>query len=196
MNSHKKLVLASLAICAAVVGTVGVAAISNSDGLQAVNIVKADPVVTLTTLTYDDFDWGKLEQHYTEFWVTSPNGNKIGIYLGGNLAIGGEEGHGELTLVKDEGAYVDTRGLTTDSSARKYAFSQIKSINVSFNATEYLMVEYRSGGNIVNDHLSNNKDLNLDNSDYFKIFPSSGTVNITSIRVTYNSTGDFCNQLV
>ena len=43
MNSHKKLVLASLAICAAVVGTVGVAAISNSDGLQAVNIVKADP---------------------------------------------------------------------------------------------------------------------------------------------------------
>ena len=135
----------------------------NAIGLRA----DPDPVVTLTTLTYDDFDWGKLEQHYTEFWVTSPNGNKIGIYLGGNCAIGGEEGHGELTLMKSEGAYVDTRNLTTDPSARKYAFSQIKSINVSFNATEYLMVEYRSGGYIVNDHLSNNKDLNLDNSDFF-----------------------------
>ena len=152
-----------------------------------------DPVVTLTTLSYDDFSFGKLENHYTEFWVTSPNGNKIGIYLGGNCAIGGEEGHGELTLMKSEDAYVDTRNLTTDPSARKYAFSQIKSINVSFNATEYLKIQYRSGGYIVDGYLSNNSDLNLDNSDFFKIFPSSGTVDITSIRVTYNSTGDFCN---
>ena len=151
-----------------------------------------DPVVTLTTLTYDDFTWGKLE-HYSDFWVTSPNGNKIGIYLGGNLAIGGEEGHGELTLEKDLGGYVDTRELTTDPSARKYAFSQIKSINVSFNATEYLKIQYYDGEFHHDEHIDSNSDINLYNSYYFKLYPSSGTVNITSIRVTYNSTGDFCN---
>lgn len=161
----------------------------NAIGLRA----DPDPVVTLTTLTYDDFDWGKLEQHYTEFWVTSPNGNKIGIYLGGNCAIGGEQGHGELTLVKDEGAYVDTRNLTTDPSARKYAFSQIKSINVSFNATEYLQIQYYDGEFHHDEHIDSNSDINLYNSYYFKLYPSSGIVNITSIRVTYNSTGDFCN---
>ncbi len=192
MNSHKKLILASLAICAAVVGTVGVAAISNSDGLQAVNIVKADPVVTLTTLTYDDFDQGKLE-NYSDFWVTSPNGNKIGIYIGGNvIAMGGEEGHRTLTLNSSEGNYVDTRNLTTDPSARKYAFSQIKSVSISFTGADYIDIEYRDEF-IVKGHIWNNSEFNLYNSDFFKIYPSSGMVSVSSIRVTYNSTGDFCN---
>lgn len=149
-----------------------------------------DPVVTLTTLVYDEFSFEKIESR--DFWITSPNGNKIGIHLGGNYAITS----GKLLLEASEEAYVITNEVAADSSARKYAFSEIKSINVSFTtsgATSYLKTQYRSGGYIVDGYLSNNSDLNLDNSDFFKLYPSSGTVNITSIRVTYNSTGDFCN---
>ena len=160
-------------------------------GLRA----NADPVVTLTTLTYDDFAWGKLESN-RYFWVTSPNGNKIGIYLGGNCAIGGEEGHGQLTLSSSEEAYVDSNSVVADPSARKYAFSEIKSISVSFttsSASAYLKIQYFDGEFNVDGYLSNNSNENLNNSHYFKLYPSGGMVNITSIRVTYNSTSDFCN---
>ena len=187
---------ATTLLSAAVVVTSFFATNRNFASTNAGPYIDPDPdpieVVTLTTLTYDDFDFGKLE-NYTDFWVTSPNGNKIGIYLGGNpIAIGGEQGHGELTLTASNGNYVDTRELTTDPSARKYAFSQIKSVSISFTGADYLEIEYRDEF-IVSGHIWNNSELNLNNSDFFKIYPSSGSVTITSIRVTYNSTGDFCN---
>ena len=107
---------------------VAIAATIFASNSSIINLsANADPVVTLTTLTYDDFAWGKLES-YSYFWVTSPNDNKIGIYLGGNYAIGGEEGHGTLTLDSSEGAYVDSNSVVADPSARKYAFSEIKKL--------------------------------------------------------------------
>ena len=185
---NKKGIFLGLASSLTVVLAAGGFFAANNGHIDA--LTRADNEPNNVTLTYEDFAFSKLDNR--DFWVLSPNGNKLGFHLGGNYAIGGEEGHGELTLENDEGGYVDSREVNDDASVRKYKFSAISSINVSFTANSgFLKIQYFDGEFNVDGYLNSGSELNLNGSSFFKIYPT-GRSTITSIKITYDSNASFC----
>lgn len=191
MNKRLLFLGAAAALSIGIVGTAFYAANKNLASLEAagpVNIeLDPDPVVvetvTETYLTYTDFP------DYTgdrNLWAKSPNGNLIGLFVGGNYTVN----DGVITLLKDTqeeaGSWINTNSVVTNGAERKYAFSEIMSITVSFTGS--LSVETPSGTQA----LSSGIEKNLDNASSFKIFPTSNTADVSSIKVMYNSTADRC----
>ncbi len=178
---------ATTLLSAAVVVTSFFATNRNFASTNAAGPIYIDPnpdpieVVTVTpiTLTYTDFN-----DFVRDRWAESPNGNLIGIHIGGSFGI-----NDGIVLDKEEGSYITTAEVSANPSAKKYAFSEIMTLRVHFSGS--LNVTTPSG----TEALSNGVEKNLNSASYFRIDPASGewTV-VTSIEVTYNSTASFCNQ--
>lgn len=189
MNKRLLFLGAAAALSIGIVGTAFYAANKNLVSLEAEYIEpNPDPVVvhviTETVLTYTNFpDYAGPASR--NLWAESPNGNLIGLYAAGSYIVSG----GVITLEKETdegGSWINTTGVATNVAERKYAFSEIMSITVSF--TGNLSVETPSGTQA----LSSGVEKNLDNASSFKIFTTSNTADVSSIIVKYNSTADHC----
>ncbi len=182
MNSHKKLILASLAICTAVVGTVGVAAMSNSNGLQAVNIVKADiPLYTLVIDCKND-----IESVNSDFVVNTTSGNPLtfNVNNANNCFTKVDEG---LQFMGNKGGII----------SNKSEFQSLYSIRIDTkdNGYEYNNIQVL-GRNSLDDFAAftpitaGQEKLfsQLDGNKYFSISAATlmGSNIITSITLKYN----------
>lgn len=179
MNSLKKLILASLAMCAAVVGTVGVAAISNSKGYQAVKIVKANP--QLYTLTIDCAN--DVESVNSDFVVNTTSGNPLTFNVNNGFTKDGEG----LKFMGNQGGMI----------ANKSEFQSLYSItiNTKNNAYEYNNIQVL-GRNSLDDFvpftpITAGVEIlfsGLEGNKYFTVSAATiaGSNVITSITLKYN----------
>lgn len=179
MNSHKKLILASLAMCAAVVGTVGVAAISNSNGLEAVNIVKAKP--QSYTLIIDCAN--DVESVNSDFVVNTTSGNPLTFHV-----------NNRFTKVTDGLQFGGNQGGIISNKSEFQSLYSI-TINTKDNDSENNNIQVL-GRNSLDDfgiftHINAGEEIlfsGLDGNKYFSISAATNADNniITSIILKYN----------
>lgn len=177
MNKKGLFLGLSITLSAAVVAVSMFAASTPSHN----DVMKLQATPTTHSVTYDNFQWGSLDDN-NNFWSnTSERGYKLGLHVTESC----QYGSGHIYLDSDIGTILSTNGVTANASQRKYDYSgsTLTAIQVTFTGEGDLKVFYDTD-NIASLVSDESKELN--NSLYFSLRCVSGAVYLTSITVTYS----------